>query len=278
MFEELCTSRLLVMEWIDGCKLSDGQCLRRRGINPRSVALTLVDAFSEMTLIHGFIHGDPHPGNLLVIPIPYVPSISLFDIQPIHPFSFEKRQHWLWRFLSFQWRTPFQLVLLDHGHYLEIDHDTRRDYCELWCSLVQGDQRSAIEAATRMCHDASGGRLLPNVLYRPFDQRTRRNLRSSMSMADVVHLLKSAPQTLVDALRIVAVVRHVATALADIKADRPYIEAMHAWNGLLLEDKMEANFRIAWRVEFRVKLHLWIMRLAMWLRDISYSWELFRDV
>ena len=71
MFEELCTSRLLVMEWIDGCKLSDCQCLRRRGINPRSVALTLVDAFSEMTLIHGFIHGDPHPGNLLVIPTPY---------------------------------------------------------------------------------------------------------------------------------------------------------------------------------------------------------------
>lgn len=70
MHMDLCTSRLLVMEWIEGCKLSDKSCLRRHGINPRSVALTLLDAFSEMTLVHGFIHGDPHPGNLLVIPTP----------------------------------------------------------------------------------------------------------------------------------------------------------------------------------------------------------------
>lgn len=70
MFEELCTPRLLVMEWMEGCKLSDRRCLIHHGINPRSVALTLLDAFSEMTMVHGFIHGDPHPGNLLILPTP----------------------------------------------------------------------------------------------------------------------------------------------------------------------------------------------------------------
>ena len=112
------------------------------------------------------------------------------------------------------------MVLLDHGRYLEMDHATRVDYCELWCSLVRGDQSSAIEAATRMCHGDSGGRLLPKVLYRPFDRRTRQSLRSDTSIADLISILHTAPQTLVDALRIVAVVRHVAAALADIKSDR----------------------------------------------------------
>lgn len=141
------------MEWIEGCKLSDKQGLRQLGINPRSVALTLLDAFSEMTLIHGFIHGDPHPGNLLVIPLPM-----------------ELRKNWLWRLITFQWRTPFQLVLLDHGRYLQMDQETRRVYCELWYSLIKGDQDRAIKAATSLCHGQKGGHLLPRVLYRPFDK------------------------------------------------------------------------------------------------------------
>ena len=67
--EGLCSSKLLVMQWIEGCKVSDKDCLKDHRINPRSVALSLVDAFSEMTLVHGFVHGDPHPGNVLVKPL-----------------------------------------------------------------------------------------------------------------------------------------------------------------------------------------------------------------
>lgn len=67
--EGLCSSKLLVMQWIEGCKVTDKDCLKDHGINPRSVALSLVDAFSEMTLVHGFVHGDPHPGNVIVKPL-----------------------------------------------------------------------------------------------------------------------------------------------------------------------------------------------------------------
>lgn len=28
----------------------------------------LVEVFAEMIFVHGFIHGDPHPGNILVSP------------------------------------------------------------------------------------------------------------------------------------------------------------------------------------------------------------------
>lgn len=32
------------------------------------VAKVLVEVFAEMIFIHGFLHGDPHPGNILVSP------------------------------------------------------------------------------------------------------------------------------------------------------------------------------------------------------------------
>ena len=36
--------------------------------SPHQVGMALVKLFAEMTLIHGYIHGDPHPGNLMVRP------------------------------------------------------------------------------------------------------------------------------------------------------------------------------------------------------------------
>lgn len=32
------------------------------------VARALVEVFAEMIFVHGFVHGDPHPGNILVSP------------------------------------------------------------------------------------------------------------------------------------------------------------------------------------------------------------------
>ena len=32
------------------------------------VAKALIELFGEMVFVHGFVHGDPHPGNILVSP------------------------------------------------------------------------------------------------------------------------------------------------------------------------------------------------------------------
>jgi aarF domain-containing kinase len=66
MFTQLCTPRLIVMEWIDGVKISDKAAMKSRDISPRAVGLQLVKLFGELTMIHGFMHGDPHAGNLMV--------------------------------------------------------------------------------------------------------------------------------------------------------------------------------------------------------------------
>jgi predicted unusual protein kinase regulating ubiquinone biosynthesis (AarF/ABC1/UbiB family) len=60
--------RVLVMEYVDGIKITDVEALRAAGVDPSWVTHTLVDVFSEQILAHGFFHADPHPGNLFVQP------------------------------------------------------------------------------------------------------------------------------------------------------------------------------------------------------------------
>jgi predicted unusual protein kinase regulating ubiquinone biosynthesis (AarF/ABC1/UbiB family) len=63
---EFTTRRVLVMEYMDGIKITDLAGLREAGLDPARVSQLLVDAYCEQVLRHGFFHADPHPGNLLV--------------------------------------------------------------------------------------------------------------------------------------------------------------------------------------------------------------------
>lgn len=60
VYDELCTRRLLVTEWVDGVKLSECE---------RDDIATLIgtgqEAFLTQLLQLGMFHADPHPGNLL---------------------------------------------------------------------------------------------------------------------------------------------------------------------------------------------------------------------
>ena len=61
VYEELCTRRILVSEWIDGKKLSDCTTEVIADVTPAAQEAFLVQLFDA-----GFFHADPHPGNLLV--------------------------------------------------------------------------------------------------------------------------------------------------------------------------------------------------------------------
>lgn len=69
-FPELCTERLLAMEFIDGIKITDRTALLNAGISLPAVARLLNDLYAEQMLRLGVLHADPHPGNLLVQPGP----------------------------------------------------------------------------------------------------------------------------------------------------------------------------------------------------------------
>jgi predicted unusual protein kinase regulating ubiquinone biosynthesis (AarF/ABC1/UbiB family) len=63
---QLTTRRVLVMDFIDGIKITNVAGLRAAGLDTNRVAQLLAEAYCEQILRHGFFHADPHPGNLLV--------------------------------------------------------------------------------------------------------------------------------------------------------------------------------------------------------------------
>jgi len=61
------SERVLTMERLDGVKISLIDDLRTQGVDTRRLARNLADAILRQTLEFGFFHGDPHPGNLIVV-------------------------------------------------------------------------------------------------------------------------------------------------------------------------------------------------------------------
>ncbi|MBI2761310.1 MAG: AarF/ABC1/UbiB kinase family protein [Chloroflexi bacterium] len=65
---EHSSRQVLVTEFVEGIKVSDVERLRAHGHNTRAIAARVADVWGEQVLQLGHFHGDPHPGNILVLP------------------------------------------------------------------------------------------------------------------------------------------------------------------------------------------------------------------
>jgi predicted unusual protein kinase regulating ubiquinone biosynthesis (AarF/ABC1/UbiB family) len=70
IYWEYTTPCLLVMEFMEGIKVTEVEALREAGIDTRAVAQKLTEIYLQQILLDGLFHADPHPGNLLVQPGP----------------------------------------------------------------------------------------------------------------------------------------------------------------------------------------------------------------
>jgi predicted unusual protein kinase regulating ubiquinone biosynthesis (AarF/ABC1/UbiB family) len=86
---EHSTARVLVSEFAPGVRVTDVQGLVRMGVDPKDVARRVSEIFTEMILQHGFFHGDPHPGNILVQPGPRLVLID-FGLAKSLPSTFRE--------------------------------------------------------------------------------------------------------------------------------------------------------------------------------------------
>ena len=61
VYDQLSSSRLLVLEFIDGVPVRQASDSKDR----RDAARQLIESYYRQVLVDGFFHADPHPGNLL---------------------------------------------------------------------------------------------------------------------------------------------------------------------------------------------------------------------
>lgn len=116
VFDALSTSRVLTMEYIDGHKVTNVDYITSHHWHSSEVASQVIQVFSQMIFRHGFVHCDPHPGNVFIRPNPTRPS-------------------------------EFQLVLLDHGLVRSLDEDFRVVFCQLWKALLNRDSQKLVDCA-----------------------------------------------------------------------------------------------------------------------------------
>jgi predicted unusual protein kinase regulating ubiquinone biosynthesis (AarF/ABC1/UbiB family) len=67
IYQIFSTRRVIVMEFIDGLKVTDTDQLSAIGQNPHEVVKLLARTYLKQLLEDGFFHADPHPGNLRVM-------------------------------------------------------------------------------------------------------------------------------------------------------------------------------------------------------------------
>nr|XP_033790753.1 uncharacterized aarF domain-containing protein kinase 5 isoform X3 [Geotrypetes seraphini] len=103
VYWERTSKRVLTADYCNGCKITDVEGLLAQGLSLKDTAEKLIQAFAEQIFYTGFIHADPHPGNVLVRKGP---------------------------------NGKAELILLDHGLYEFLSERDRRALCRLWRSII----------------------------------------------------------------------------------------------------------------------------------------------
>jgi len=115
MYTDHCSERVLTMEYMEGGQVNDDKYLKDHNIDYEQVSRKLGKLFSEMIFVHGFVHSDPHPGNILV-----------------RRKSPQMKNTWVSN-------DDLEIVLLDHGLYKNLSKQFRYNYANLWYSIIERD-------------------------------------------------------------------------------------------------------------------------------------------
>lgn len=68
VFRHISTDKVLVIEFVSGCKFTDKKQIREWGLNPKKIVETGLNIYLKQIFEYGYFHADPHPGNVLIRP------------------------------------------------------------------------------------------------------------------------------------------------------------------------------------------------------------------
>jgi ubiquinone biosynthesis protein len=94
---ELSGEAVITMDFVDGCRIDERAALEALRVVPADLAKRGARIFMRMAFEIGLFHGDPHPGNLRVLPDG---RIGLLDYGMIGVLEDEQREHLVDLFLA----------------------------------------------------------------------------------------------------------------------------------------------------------------------------------
>ncbi|XP_066571954.1 putative aarF domain-containing protein kinase 5 [Amia ocellicauda] len=253
VYWDMTSKRVLTADYCEGCKINNVEGIKSQGLSLKDTADKLIRTFAEQIFYTGFIHADPHPGNVLVRRGP------------------DKKA---------------ELVLLDHGLYDFLRKKDRVALCKLWRSIILRD-----EPAMKKHSEDLGVKdyflFCEILLQRPINMRemglanilTREETAYMREMAmnhfeRIMEVLKSLPRPMLLVFRNINTVRSINITLG-APVDRYFIMAKSAvkgWSRIRAFDSSRlpkiAVFRWLWMVweslkfEFALRSEVVAMRLT----------------
>ena len=108
VFWELTTEAVVTMEFVEGLKIGERDVLIHAGLSPAEIAANGARIFMKMAFEFGFFHGDPHPGNIRILPNGVV-------------------------------------GLIDYGMVGRLEEEKREQLVDLFVAVTQGDVRGCVD-------------------------------------------------------------------------------------------------------------------------------------
>ncbi|XP_031273041.1 uncharacterized aarF domain-containing protein kinase 1 [Pistacia vera] len=258
VFWDLTTKHVLTMEFCRGCKVDDLEFLKERRIDAIKVAKALLEVFAEMIFVHGFVHGDPHPGNIFVSP---------------------------------EGQNGFSLVLLDHGIYKTLDEAFRVEYCQLWKALILLDsnkiyhlgERFGVGKYSKYFPLIFTGRTVDSksALGKGMSVEEKRKLKpelESLTMEDISSFMESLPPDFLTVFRTDGHMRSVISKLGAPQRIRLLAYAKYSLYGLSPKMNPKSDFAgevLLYRFKthasyLQLRLVLELLELLSWMRRFKH--------
>ena len=131
IYWDYSTNKVLTMDYISGVKVNQIETLKEERYNLKLIARRITDSMLHQILMEGFFHGDPHPGNIYILP-------------------------------------GNKVAYIDFGMIGRISEDTKFHFASLVIHLQNGNTKGLLKTITAMGLHTSGTDM--NTLYNDVDQ------------------------------------------------------------------------------------------------------------
>ncbi|XP_023017482.2 aarF domain containing kinase 5 isoform X1 [Leptinotarsa decemlineata] len=243
VFWDYTSSRVLVTEFIDGCKISDVEELTRSSFSLVDINKKLFEAFGHQIFQTGFVHADPHPGNILIRRI----------------------------------KSNTELVLLDHGLYQQVSEEDRLALSYMWKAIVLNDHIAMKKYSSKL--GVENYELFAEILTQAPLKTSGFKLRSKLSEKDlqimtdfaknkfdnVMCCLQAMPRALLLVIRNLNTIRAISHDHGN-PIDRYSVLARTATKSIYTKYNSITNRILNFPLQFYFEFVLSMKRIGMWCR------------